>query len=79
MKPTLGRIVHYLEDGQVYTAMIVWVDLDFFSQDRVNLAVWNDLGEQSSRIGAEFSPQLAMEDRKWFWPRMPHQVKGESK
>lgn len=60
-KATVGRIVHFNNtDGRIEAAMIVHV----FSDECVNLAVWNSGGTQR----LESSCLLGEGASKWSWP-----------
>ena len=61
MKPTIGRIVHFTEDGQPLPAIITKVHSDTC----VNLQVFYD----SNRIGAwRSSVTQGTGERSWAWP-----------
>lgn len=65
MKPTVGRIVHFMDGQDVYAAMIVWV----FTDTCVNLVVWNSSGKQLNAVQVEKSEKLdGYEAGKWQWP-----------
>lgn len=68
MKPTLGRIVHYLEGEHVFAGIVVHVDSD---HSTVNLVFWNSFGTQMFRHGVAHSTKIAAENKRWFWPPMP--------
>lgn len=70
MKPTLGRIVHYMEGGEVYPAIVVHVVKDSPSM-LADLAVWNPDATQVSKIAVPFSKEIAKDDCHWFWPPVP--------
>lgn len=76
MKPTLGRIVHYMEDGEIYPAMVVFVqppntqDLSHHF-DMINIVFWDGLGESHAKSLVPYSKDIAKDDRHWFWPPMP--------
>jgi hypothetical protein len=71
MKPTLGRIVHYMEGGYVFAALIVGIVPDEPAPTKVRLVFWNEFGNQAYRDSIEFSREVAKDERHWFWPPIP--------
>jgi hypothetical protein len=70
VKPTLGRIVHYLEKGYVYPGIVVDVGADSI----IGLVFWNSFGDQMFRHSVPFTTKIAAVDGHWFWPPMPRPV-----
>ena len=69
MKPNLGNIVHYLENGHVHAGIIVGVSC--LSDDEINLVFWKgDFGTQMFRANVPFSKEIASQNEHWFWPPM---------
>ena len=78
MKPTLGRIVHYLELGQVMPALIVHVhNTDI--EGMINIVAWNETGHQMQRFNVCFSKLIAVDENHWFWPPMPKPTADDMK
>jgi hypothetical protein len=67
MKPSLGRIVHYLEGKVVHAAMVVHAE-----EYTVNLNGWDKWGNRMFRKDVAFCAQpTESDDRVWFWPIIP--------
>jgi hypothetical protein len=69
MRPSLGRIVHYLERGLVRAALII--NLDPAAPWHVVLIFWDEFGTQHFRAHVPFSREPAKLDKHWWWPPMP--------
>ena len=74
VKPTLARIVHYLENNHIFAAMVVHVDKD--SPMHINLVFWNEHGEQLFRRAVPFLNEATKHKdpaliRAWVWPKVP--------
>lgn len=67
MIPTLGRDVHYTEDGHVFAAKIIHVEVPEMT---VNLIFWNKYGEQTYRRSVTQADELNT-TKCWFWPVLP--------
>jgi hypothetical protein len=76
MRPTLGRIVHYVEDGQVFPALVVKVAPPGMS---INLVLWNEFGTSQGRHDVRYSDNPARENKTWFWPAIPRLTLEEVK
>lgn len=59
-KPSVGRIVHFNNNGTKEAALIVFVHND----ELVNLVTWNAGGTQTTRT----SMRLGGEPGQWSWP-----------
>lgn len=64
MKPTLGRIVHYMEDENVYAGIVVHA----YEDSCINLVFWTSTGTPRYAYQVRESKQVAKDDRCWFWP-----------
>lgn len=76
MKPTIGRIVHFVRGATERPAIIVHVSTD----GAVNLQVFNDsgylgsLGDALPSVTWETSVRYSEggENRTWHWPQLEH-------
>ncbi|MBJ6362130.1 hypothetical protein ACFOQM_12590 [Paenibacillus sp. GCM10012307] len=60
MNPSIGRIVHYIdEEGKTYAALIVGI-----FDGVVNLSVWNEFGKQFNVLNV----RQGNEPGQWNWP-----------
>ena len=62
MKPTIGRIVHYVVGSAHHAAVIAHV----FTETCVNLAVFDFNGTPYSRTSVAYSEEA--QDGSWHWP-----------
>lgn len=59
MNPSVGRIVHYHDEGKSFAALIVGV-----FEGVVNLVVWNEFGNQIEVLNVKQGDNPG----QWDWP-----------
>lgn len=70
VRPTLGRIVHYLERGRVNAAIVI--NIDPADPWHVIINFWDEFGNQHFRAHVPYAGgQPARFDKHWWWPPMP--------
>lgn len=72
IRPSLGRVVYYIEHGHVFAAIVVHVEAASSSYpESVNLIFWNKFGEQFKRMRVCHAGDPSTAKTGWFWPAAP--------